>query len=110
MNMLKVFGAGLSSWGTSIVTNWKKILLAIAIIPVFMLVFGLLVFFGGNALRLLVTWLTSIEGFNEFLAAHPFAIVFGILGSVFLWAILFNLYQTGKEKLNKDEYDKVSSI
>lgn len=109
MSFFKTFGAGFSSVGQSIRNNWKKILLGIALVPVFMFVIGLLVFVTANGLRLFITWLTSIKGLNEFLAAHPLAFVFGTLGFVLSYALLSSVYVTGREKL-KEQNDKVSGI
>lgn len=99
LNPLKVFGAGLSTWGEGITKHWKKILLGILIIPILFAIFCALIVLLTFGMFKLLLFLVAIPGLNDFCNKYPRGIACGIMGGMIIYVTLFSLYQNGKKKL-----------
>ena len=109
MNLFKIFGAGLSSWGAFVIKHWWKFLLGIVLVPIAFLVFAGVVGVLAFGMFKFIMWTTTFPGWIKFTNEHPREIAFGMMGGMVLFVILQLLYQDGKKKLQKQN-DKVSSI
>lgn len=112
MNPFKIFGAGLSSWGSFAVNNWKKVLLWTLLAPLAYVAFcGIAVGLGVLGFKGLMWLVTHTpKSVNDFINVHHVGVAYSMLGFMMLFAICISLYQDGKKKLLQKQNDKVPSI
>jgi hypothetical protein len=112
MNPFKVFGAGLSSWGSYVTNNRKKVLLWILLAPIAYIFFCAFIAVLGYGMFRGLMWLVmhTPKSVNDFINVHHVGVAYSMLGFVVLYTICFSLYQDGKKKLLQKLNDKVPSI
>jgi hypothetical protein len=109
LNPFKVFGAGLSAWGSYVKNHQKQILLWTVFAPLGFVTFCVVTVALAYGLFKGIFWLAlhTPKSVNDFINVHHVGVAYSMMGFMLLFGICHALYQDGKKKLQND---KVSGI